>query len=103
MVKKFAGVYVFIFNFILLTAATYRFLERAEVVEYDDICTARSFTLQKQPEKSVLYYDCGFLDALDEGKVFNVDLELSKAGSVQIRKFLVKVPPYHALSKFLCV
>lgn len=91
---------MFIFNLISLAAATYRFLERSDLVEYDDICTARSFTLQKPPKKNVLYYDCGFLDALDEGKVFNVDLELSKAGAVQIRKFLVKVLPYHALSKF---
>lgn len=84
----------------LLAAATFRFLERADL-EYDSIiCSTRSFTLQKYPDKKdVLYYDCCFLDALDEGKVLNVDLELSKAGSVQIRKLLVKVLPYHAVSK----
>lgn len=66
-----------------------------EASEGDDVvCTARSFKLTKDPQNGVLHYDCPFIDARDEGTIFNVDLELVRDSSVQIRRFLFQVPPY---------
>lgn len=60
----------------------------------DIVCTARTFSLIKDPHSSVLYYDCPFIDGADDGRVFNVDLQLTKGNSLQIRKLIFRVPSY---------
>lgn len=83
----------------MLPVATFRFMERID--SDNEVCMARIFTLTKIPDKEVLYYDCPFLDIYDKEKVLNVDLELSKAGSVEIRKLLLKVPSYEKIGEVI--
>lgn len=46
-----------------------------------------------------MYYDCPFIDATDDGRIFNVDFEFSSTNSIQIKKYILKVPSYVGMSK----
>lgn len=80
-------------------AASVRFLETRE--NDDVVCMARKFTMKNvgAPSSGVLYYDCPFIDARDEGRVFSVEFEATDGHFVQTKKLLLKVPSYLRMGK----